>query len=137
MELLYTWLALAALFLIVEFATATFYGLSLSFAASVTTLYVLISHETSFTLIQWMVFLVASAIFAFVLPKMLISKVPDVPQGADKYIGEKRIAKKVGWDLKISLDGVDYLVESANEIEAWDKVEICGHKGITMQVKKA
>ncbi len=33
MELLYTWLGITAFFLILELLTATFYGLSLSFAA--------------------------------------------------------------------------------------------------------
>ena len=136
MELLYTWLGLAALFLVVELATATFYGLSLSFAAWVTALYVLIAHESSFSLAQGLVFVLASAIFAYILPKMLVSQAPDVPQGTDKYVGEKRTVKKVWGDLKISLDGVDYLFLSEDEIVAGDKVEIIWHKGVSMKVKK-
>ena len=136
MELLYSWLAIAALFLVVELITATFYWLSISFAAGVTAMYVLISHETSVTLIQWCVFVVASAIFAYILPRMLISNAPDVPQWTDKYLWEKRTAKKVGGDLKISLDGVDYLLESDEDLESWDKVEVIWHKWASMKVKK-
>lgn len=137
MELLYGWLAITALFLIVEIISSTFYGLSISFAAGVTAIYVLISHDVKLTLVQWIIFVVASGIFAYVLPKMLISKAPDIPQGGDKYVWEKRTARKVWGDLKISLDGVDYLVEADDEIEAWDKVEVLGHKGSSMKVKKA
>ncbi|GAB0174406.1 MAG: hypothetical protein HHAS10_02850 [Candidatus Altimarinota bacterium] len=136
MELLYSWFAIAALFLIIELITSTFYGLSLSFAAGVTALYILVSHESAFSLNQAGIFVVASAIFAYILPRMLISKAPDVPQGTDKYVGEKRTVKKVGGDLKISLDGVDYLVESDDEINSGDKVEVLGHKGASMKVKK-
>ncbi len=136
MELLYSWLAIAALFLVVELITATFYGLSISFAAGVTALYVLISHETSITLVQWGVFVLASAIFAYILPKMLVSNAPDVPQWTDKYVWEKRTVKKVGGDLKIALDGVDYLLESDDEIESGDKVEVVWHKWSSMKVKK-
>lgn len=137
MELLYSWFAIAALFLIIELITSTFYGLSLSFAAGVTALYVLVSHELTFTLTQAWVFVVASAIFAYILPRMLISQSPDVPQGTDKYVWEKRTVKKVGGDLKISLDGVDYLIDSDDDLISWDKVLVLWHKGASMKVKKA
>jgi membrane protein implicated in regulation of membrane protease activity len=44
--------------------------------------------------------------------------------------------KKSGGDLRISLDGVEYLIESDEEISSGDKVEIVGHKGVSMKVKK-
>jgi hypothetical protein len=47
---------------------------------------------------------------------VLVSSAPDKPQGSDQYIGAKRSVKKVGDGLKISLDGVDYLIESDDEI---------------------
>ncbi len=136
MEHLYYWLALGILFIIVELATATFYGLSLALAAGITAIYVFFMGETSFTLIQGLIFVLASALFAYYLPKVLISSSPDVPQWGDKYITEKRTAKKVWGDLKISLDGVDYLIESDDDISAWDKVEVVWHKWASMKVKK-
>jgi membrane protein implicated in regulation of membrane protease activity len=60
-----------------------------------------------------------------------------VPQGFDRYIGEKRTVKKSAWELKISLDGVEYIVDADEDIAAWDKVEILWHKGTGMKVKKA
>jgi membrane protein implicated in regulation of membrane protease activity len=136
MDFMYTWLALAVIFIILELLTATFYGLSLALASIVTGIYVYFSWETLMTLNQWIIFVIASAIFAYFLPKYLVSDTPDMPQGVDQYIGEKRNIKKVWWDLKISLDGVDYLIESDDDISAWDKVEIIGHKGASMKVKK-
>lgn len=54
----------------------------------------------------------------------------------DKYLGMKRSVKKVGTDMKISLDGVDYLVESDVDLGAGDKIEIIGHAGASVKVKK-
>jgi|JI10StandDraft_1071094.scaffolds.fasta_scaffold480679_2 membrane protein implicated in regulation of membrane protease activity len=136
MELLYTWLGLTAFFLILELLTATFYGLSLSFAAWVTAIYVLISHETDFSLVQGVVFVVSSGIFAYILPKILVSKAPDLPQGLAEYTGMTRAVKKVGNELKIVLDGVDYPIETDDDIKPSDKVKITGHKGIALIVKK-
>lgn len=83
-----------------------------------------------------MIFAVASAIFSYFLPNYLKSSLPDTPQGTDRYIGEKRSVKKVGGDMKISLDGVDYLIESDDDIASGDRVEVTGHKGVSMKVKK-
>lgn len=136
MTILYFWIAAAIVFLIIEMITATFYGLSLALASALVAILVFVLHETDFTILQAGVFAVASAVFAFFLPRLLSSSEGDVPQGTERYIWEKRSAKKVGWDLKISLDGVDYLIESEYTISAGDKVEIIGHKGVSMKVKK-
>lgn len=136
MTILYIWLAVAIAFLIIEILTATFYGLAIALAASIVALYVYLVGDTDFTIIQWIILVIASIIFAYLLPKVLSSNTPDVPQGFDRYIGEKRTVKKHAWDLKISLDGVDYTVESDDDIAAGDKVQVTGHKGSGMKVKK-
>ena len=136
MTILYIWLAVAIAFLIIEILTATFYGLAIALAASIVALYVYIVWDTEFSIIQAIILVIGSAVFAYVLPKFLSSSTPDVPQGFDRYIGEKRTVKKHAWDLKISLDGVDYTVESDDDIAAGDKVEVTGHKGSWMKVKK-
>jgi membrane protein implicated in regulation of membrane protease activity len=87
-SILYFWIALALVFLIIEFATATFYGLALSLAAGIVALYVF------FSIVQGIIFAVASLILAYTLPRVLSSSSPDVPQGFDRYIGEKRTVKK-------------------------------------------
>ena len=136
MNLLYSWIAIALIFLIIEFVTTTFYGLALALAAWVVASYVYFSGEPIFTITQWIIFAITSLIFAYILPKLLSSSRPDVPQGFDRYIGEKRTVKKVAGDLKISLDGVDYIVESDDEISVGNKVEVIGHKGAGMKVKR-
>lgn len=136
MNILYFWFTIMILFLIVEMLTATFYGLSLSLAALITALFVLMSGERDFTILQGVIFAVTSAIFAYFLPKYVISQAPDKPQGMDRYTGEKRSVKKVSGDYKISLDGVDYLIESDDTLNAGDKVVVTGHKGSSIIVKK-
>jgi membrane protein implicated in regulation of membrane protease activity len=136
MNFLYFWVAVALVFLIVEFATATFYGLALSLAAAIVGLYVFVSGEAAFTIVQGIIFAVASLVFAYALPKLLSSSDPDMPQGMDRYTGEVRTVKKSGGEYKISLDGVEYVVESDTEISAGDKVSVLGSHGTAMHVKK-
>lgn len=116
--------------------TATFYGLSIAIAAFVLAVYVWITGDTSLDLIQGTIFAVVTFVAAYLLPKLLISQTPDVPQGIDRYFGEKRKVKKVGEDYKITLDGVEYLVLCDQELEAGDMVEVVSAKGGNLHVKK-
>ena len=136
MNILYFWISIALIFLIIEFSTATFYGLALSLAAWVVALYVFFMRDMELSILQGIIFALMSLVFAYTLPKMLSSSTPDVPQGFDRYLGEKRSVKKTAGELKISLDGVEYIVESDDDIVAGDKVEVIGHKGTGMKVKK-
>lgn len=135
-DILLFWLWASVVFIIIEVLTATFYGLSLALASCMVIVYVLITGDSQFELLQAVIFLFGSALFAYLLPKLLQSDTPDVPQGADRYKGMTRTVKRVGGDFKISLDGVDYLIESDEEIKAGDKVEIISHAGVSMKVKK-
>jgi membrane protein implicated in regulation of membrane protease activity len=93
-------------------------------------------RDMELSILQGIIFALMSLVFAYTLPKMLSSSTPDVPQGFDRYVGEKRSVKKTAGELKISLDGVEYIVESDDDIVAGDKVEVIGHKGTGMKVKK-
>lgn len=135
-SLLLFWIGTGIIFLIVEMITATFYGLSVAIAAFILAVYVWLTGETSIDLLQGTSFAIVTFIAAYFLPKLLVSGAPDTPQGIDRYIGEKRKAKKVGDDLKIVLDGVDYLV-LGDDIEAGDMVEVVSAKGGSLHVKKA
>lgn len=135
-SLLLFWIGTGIIFLIVEMVTATFYGLSVAIAAFILAVYVWLTGETSIDLLQGTSFAIVTFIAAYFLPKLLVSGAPDTPQGIDRYIGEKRKAKKVGDDLKIVLDGVDYLV-LGDDIEAGDMVEVVSAKGGSLHVKKA
>lgn len=136
MSILYFWIASAIIFLIIEMMTATFYGLSLALSSAIIAAYVYFSNDSSITIIQGSIFALLSLTFALLLPKVLRSSLPDTPQGADKYIGEIRSVKKSGDEYKISLDGVEYLIDSEDVLTSWDKVEVISHHGVTMKVKK-
>ncbi len=136
MTILYFWIASAIIFLIIEMMTATFYGLSLALSSAIVATYVYFSNDSSITIIQGSIFALLSLTFALLLPKVLRSSLPDTPQGADKYIGEIRSVKKSGDEYKISLDGVEYLIDSEDVLTSWDKVEVISHHGVTMKVKK-
>lgn len=116
MSLLYFWIASAIIFLIIEMMTATFYGLSLALSSAIVATYVYFSNDSSITIIQGSIFALLSLTFALLLPKVLRSSLPDTPQGADKYIGEIRSVKKTGDEYKISLDGVEYLIDSEESL---------------------
>lgn len=94
MNILYFWISIVLIFLIIEFSTATFYGLALSLAAGVVALYVFFMQDMELSILQGIIFACMSLIFAYTLPKMLSSGSPETPQGFDKYIGEKRTTKK-------------------------------------------
>jgi membrane protein implicated in regulation of membrane protease activity len=136
MSVLLFWIGAGIVFLIVESLTATFYGLALALASAIVALSVWVMNDTSFTLIQGLIFALTSIAFSFFLPNYLKSSKPDMPQWMDKYLGMKRSVKKVGTDMKISLDGVDYLIESEDEIVVGDKVKIRGHQWVSMKVDK-
>ena len=137
MSPLYFWIATAIIFLIIEMLTSTFYGLAISLAAAIVAGVAYMTHDTSLTLLQGWVFALASIIFSVTLPRLLSSGGANMPQWADRYIGQVRSVRKVGWEWKISLDGVDYPIDSDDEIIAWDKVEVLSHHGVSMKVKKA
>lgn len=55
----------------------------------------------------------------------------------EKYLGEKKYVKKIGSDMKISLDGVDYLIISDDKsIVEDDLVRVIGFHGVSMKVNK-
>lgn len=136
MDILYFWIAGALVFLVIEMITVTFYGLALSLSAGIVALYIFYFWEREFTIFQGLIFAVMSLMFAYALPKILSTSTPDTPQGFDRYIGEKRTVKIISDEPKISLDGVEYMIESDEDISAGDKVEVIGHKGASMRVKK-
>lgn len=135
--LLLFWIGTGIVFLIVEMITATFYGLSVAIAAFALALYCWFFGTTSIDVLQGVVFAVVTFLSAYLLPKILISHSPDVPQGIDRYVGEKRKTKKVGDDYKIVLDGVEYLVLSDEDLEVGDMVEVISAKGGKLHVKKS
>ncbi|MBP9779393.1 hypothetical protein KBD33_02080 [Candidatus Gracilibacteria bacterium] len=135
MELLYFWVAVAIVFLIVEMLTATFYGLSLALASGVVAVYVWYTGEISLDIVQGVIFASITFLASYTLPRLLVpgSGEPNL-QGMETYIGLKRKVKSQGDTLKITLDGVDYIVEG-DDIEVGKQVEIVGVHGAGFSVK--
>lgn len=135
--LLLFWIGIGLVFLIVEMITAAFYGLSIAIAAFVLALYCWFMGIDSIDIWQWVIFAVTTFCSAYFLPKLLTSNAPDIPQGIDKYIGERRKVKKVGDDFKIVLDGVDHMVVGDDDIDEGMIVEVISTKWGKFHVKKA
>jgi membrane protein implicated in regulation of membrane protease activity len=124
MNALYFWISVVLICMIIELSTSTFYGLALAIAAAIVASYVYIVGDTGLSITQSAIFAIASLASAYILPWLLASRAAEVPQGFDRYLGEKRSVKKTASELKISLDGVEYGIESDDDIAAGDKVEI-------------
>lgn len=118
------YIAVGIIFLIIEILTTTFYGLAISLTAFVLALFVGMTGDTDFTIVQGIIGVIAASVFAYFLPKYLNSDTPDRPQGLDQYIGRKVKIKIIGDNLKVSLDGVDYLVESDEALLPKDEARV-------------
>ncbi|MBS9783898.1 hypothetical protein KGV55_00960 [Candidatus Gracilibacteria bacterium] len=124
------WIGAGIVFLIVEIFSAAFYGLSLAIAAFIVALYVGFTNEADITILQGAIFAVIATIFSYFLPKWLTPEYKEVRQGLDVYIGTHKKIKQVGEDLKISLDGVDYIVIGDDEpLRPDQEVKIVARKG--------
>ncbi|NCP77074.1 hypothetical protein GW819_02495 [Candidatus Gracilibacteria bacterium] len=114
-NLFYIYLASGVFFLLIEMLTATFYGLSIGVACFVLALYVYITGDITMTIVQGIILVMVSAVFAYFLPKYLKPNTPDFKLGIDAHIGQKFHLERVGTDWKVKIDGVDYLVEEDSE----------------------
>ena len=138
MSFLYTWIIIAVVFLIIEVFTTTLYGLSLSIASVIVALYVWYTWESSFSLIQSVIFVISSAILAYFIPSYFMRQTPTKSQGMDAYIGKKgKIVETQQW-IKVELDGVPYQILNEDEktFKSGDPVKVIGHTGWVFDVEK-
>lgn len=110
-ELFYAWLAVAVLALIIEMFSGTLYGLSFSLSGFLLAIYVAVSQDTQLTLTQALIFAVTGAAFCFAFPKLFKNAGAGFKQGLDAVVGKSFPLKKVGDDFKVTVEGVDYLVD--------------------------
>lgn len=108
--------------------TATFYGLAISLAAFLTSLFVWYMGLTEVTASQGIIFALVTLTASYYLPRLMVPQAPEHLQGLDTYLGENRKIKKVGEDYKVSLDGVDYLVD-IDGVKSGHRVELTSRKG--------
>lgn len=138
-ELFYGWLAFAVLAFIVEMFSGTLYGLSFSLSALVVAAYVAVTGETGITLAQALIFAAAGTPLCFLFPKIFRTKT-EFKQGLDAHVGKKFSLKKVGDDFKVSIDGVDYLVDPDCVTSAFEnkkKVVLVSHEDGALVVEIA
>ncbi len=122
------WIGVGIWFLIIEMVTVTFYGLAISSAWFLTALYVWYMGLTEVTISQGIVFALVTLASSYYLPRILTSQATEHLQWLDTYLGEKRKVKKVWEDYKVSLDGVDYIVD-IDGVQSGDRVELTSRKG--------
>jgi len=114
-NLFYIYLASGVFFLLIEMLTATFYGLSVGVACFVLALYVYITGDVTMTVIQGLILVTVSAVFAYFLPKWLTPHTKTLKSGLDAHIGQSFRLERVSSDWKAKIDGVDYLIDDDSE----------------------
>ncbi len=127
-SLLTFWIAAGVIFLIIEMLTSTFYGLALAIASFLVGIFVFFTHDTTVSLVQWIIFALTSFLVSYFLPRMLTPEHTEKAQWLDMYIGEIRKVKKVGEDFKVMLDGVNYIVD-IDGVKVGDTVKLTSRKG--------
>ncbi len=109
----YFWAAVGVIFLLVEVASSTFYGLAVSLAAFATAGFVAAAGSKQWTIPQFAVFFVASVVLCVALPRLLAHKKGTRAVGIEAAAGRTaRLTLSGGW--KIELDGVRYLVHETS-----------------------
>lgn len=109
----YFWAAVGVLFLVVEVATGTFYGLAVALAAFIASAFTLVTDARAWTLPQFLVFFGASLVLCVALPNLLAHK-GHAPVGLEATVGRAAKLKKSGEHWKIEIDGVQYLVHDSS-----------------------
>jgi len=128
-NLFYIYLASGVFFLLIEMLTATFYGLSISITCFILALYVYITGDVTITIVQGVILVIISALFAYFLPKWLQPNTPGFKSGLDAHIGKIFHLERIGTDWKVKIDGVDYLIDEVSEtpdFEVGKKVRLQG-----------
>lgn len=138
MSFLYTWIIIGVIFLIIEVFTVSLYGLSLALASAVVALYVWYTGESDFSIMQSVIFVVLSAIFAYFIPSYFMNRVKTKSQGMDVYIGKTGKIIETAQGLKVELDGVPYRIldEDKKTFTSGDPVRVIAHTGGVFDVEK-
>jgi membrane protein implicated in regulation of membrane protease activity len=109
-NILILWICAGMVLVVAEALTAAFYALSMAVAAFLVAIYVAVSGETDFSIVQGAIFALASVLFAIFFPRWFQRSVPDKKQGVAAYEGRTFALKLVYGQYKIEIDGVDYMV---------------------------
>ena len=113
----YFWAAVGVLFLVVEVASGTFYGLAVALAAFVTATFVLATRTDAWTMPQFLVFFGASLVLCVALPNLLAHKVHSRQDSQDQKVNSKLDHKPLLLNSKPASPGllVQYKQEGLNK----------------------
>lgn len=138
MDITIAWACIGIAFLILEFFTATTYGLDLAIGAFITAIYVKIFGAENIDLIQILIFGVVSIVLAIIFPKIFKSKSTPIKTGAQAYIGKTGELFKSNDSWKIKFDGVEYLASADDKrwFRNGKEVRVSGNDGSVLIVEK-
>lgn len=128
------WFSLVIIFLLLEASTVTLYGFVLALGCLAAGI---LAYFTGgeFHWMQIVVCLVVVTIGSLLVPRFFRHTGKHMAIGLDAYIGEKTHIKMVDNKPKVTLDGVDYLVNSQHKLTEGQKVEIIGREGTALIVE--
>lgn len=138
MEYIILWSSAGILFLILEFFTATTYGLGLAIGSFMAAIYVWIFGVEDLDIWQLLVFGVVSLGLNLLFPKIFKRSSTPLKIGVEAYVGKTANLFKNNDSWKVKFDGVEYLVTA--DAKQWfrnDKeVKVIGIDGTTLVVEK-
>lgn len=138
MEYIILWSSAGILFLILEFFTATTYGLGLAIGSFMAAIYVWLVGIEDLDIWQLLIFGIVSLGLNLLFPKIFKRSSTPLRIGAEAYIGKTTHLFKNNESWKVKCDGVEYLADASDR--SWfrigKEVKVVGHEGTTLIVEK-
>lgn len=131
---MFLWFSVALLCLLVEAFTVTLYGLVIALGCLAAGILAYFMGDI-WHWYQAVLCLVVVAIGSFFVPRLFHKTGTPLQTGLDEYIGQKAKIKIVDEKAKITLGGVDRLVQSDEELSEGQKVTIIGRDGTLLIVQ--
>ncbi len=125
-NILILWLSTGLFLLVLEMFTGTFYLVSIALGAFIVGAYVWYTGDSSISLLQALIFLVTSGVFAYFLPKWFhasdLGRDEYQSSALDRDIGKTFTLKTTNaGGYKVAIEGIDYLVDEDCVTDAFKK----------------
>lgn len=127
------WLSVAMAFLLVEAFTVSLYGLVIAIGCLAAAAVAYFMGDV-YHWYQVVVCLLVVSLGSYSVPRIFHRTGVPLQTGLDAYIGKKTVIKIVDWKPKVTLDGVDRLVHSDEELSDGQSVTITGRDGTVLIV---
>ena len=128
-----------AILLIIEVMTPTMFFLNIAIASFITAVCSLFVDRWDYLIYIWVG--TSAVLLVFLYPWLVKNnKKKKIQTGIDKYIGQRvKVTEKVsrtGGTISVFDERWNARIEDGKDIAVGETVEICGHEGLTMFVKK-